>query len=402
MTVDIGWLEINQLKYTYNRSHGEVREQTKRRIHELFQKYGINDTPNVTDTAGSTTTDSPSLLDVEHKIISSIVHANYNAATNLLLDFSFSTQVSSLEHLEENMYLRYLFYQYIITLYSSVYFPDEFLSTRPLDSIIKKVKYYYTKNELLFANKSTELDYYNIINFYHLTTDFKQFKIVKFLKEFEKFDIILFLQGCPFNSNILCLFQVAQTLLKPFNQLSLLNKDLLLDEINHHTLSKYIYDSILSPLLDSDFTTVQETFKNPEFIDYFNNKLGFFLPIGLNKLDFLDYFHRIIDFKIFLLILSNISLIPKSKLLELMGYKNLDKEKEFSITNDLLLVITTLNLGNSNIGYDYNQDCFYNHEKGSERDLLDLKDNVDRLTVDLHAESIANSLKGALIDRLTN
>lgn len=455
MALDLNWLDINQHVYTWNAiedeqyrteigllalqlmdKHQSINPQVENILayldskgiehgynHDWFRniqnktveviKNLENSLDSVQDLNKSISTavrDNQDLWNqIEQGVKISIILGSYNQGLGFLTTYGqfiqFQTQLNNREQLDENKYIQFLFYQYMVNTYNLIYFPEEHVisgSYKSLELILKKLNYYYNKNEMIMIQNpdSHEVKYYWLIKFYNLTILFKQFKIDEFLVEFNQIlKIPEFIWLIQSNSNILSLFQIFFTLMKPFNQLGLLDSDddFLIDEINYHQFPKFIYNNILSPLLNSNFTQVQTTFSDTRFINFFNAKLGYYLPASINKSSFLDYFHLVIDFKIFLLILSNTKVIPRPKMLSILGYQNLSKQS--TLSNDLLVLLSTLNLGNSNIGYDFQNDCFYNHDKDHQRDSLQLKNSIDNLTVELQGESIAQLLKGALIEK---
>ena len=354
------------------------------------------------------------------------IQGNYQQIITILNQFhsiiQFRSQPNDLDQFVQNKYIEFNFIQYTTTLYNLIWFPlnNESSSSattsslnafKTINNYFKKVTVYYHKNEMLINinNSNKEIEYYWLLNWLHLTVYFNQGKFEEFLMEFETLindesslkplDILNF-GPVSLKTEILIMFKISIAITKPFKNLSLLNyeysntigfdNEILFELFNDNNTFEFTVHEVFSNLSEANFKEFKIRFNE----DVFKNKLigisGYTFP--RNALSFIQFINNVVDFKNFLLIISITKRISKSSLMSLLGYS------EESTTNDLLLFVSILKLGELGIGYDYDNDLFYN--SGIKQN--NLAEQVTVLENRLTGESIANLLKGCLIEQALN
>jgi hypothetical protein len=354
------------------------------------------------------------------------IQGNYQQILTILNQFhsviQFRSQPNDLNQFIQNRYMEFNFIQYTTTLYNLIWFPlnNESSSSattsslnafKTINNYFKKVTVYYNKNEMLINvnNSNKEIQYYWLLNWLHLTVYFNQGKFDEFLIEFDALindestlkplDILNF-DPVSLQMEILIMFKISIAITKPFKNLSLLNyefsniigsdNEILFELFNDNNTFEFTVHEVFLSLSESNFKEFKINFNEDVFKNKLISILGYTFP--RNALSFIQFINNVVDFKNFLLIISITKRISKSNLMSLLGYSN------DSMTNDLLLFISILKLGELGIGYDYGNDLFYNSGIKQNNLAEQIKDLENRLTGD----SIANLIKGCLIEQALN
>ncbi|ODV79213.1 uncharacterized protein CANTADRAFT_39215, partial [Suhomyces tanzawaensis NRRL Y-17324] len=387
-------------------------------------------------------------LKVRAAVQVSIINQDYDIALQYLNDYSaivsFSSQPKDHAHLRDNAYLEFLFYQFVVNVYLTIFPSNDPLkykdsndtgSFKSLDGIYKKIAFYHNRNESLLAScppeepiesddetsdeVCTELKFYWLSKILNLVVQFKRLDFEDFYKDFisillasDKSMKFFVNELGVLKSRILSMFCIVIIFLKPFKDLSLLDIDKLDLIINLYTSDEQcyeyeLYNQILVPLLQSNFALVKANLTlNEGFLNRFSAELGFSVPVSLTESSqfpkaFLQYVSSIIDYKNCLLIFSVIKQIPRLKLMKLLGYnlQETSEQKIIEINEQILLLISSLGLGKIGIGYQFDQDIYYNNGSRRELDAEELQDGLDELTNELRAESIAKMMKGVLLEK---
>ncbi|ODV66479.1 hypothetical protein HYPBUDRAFT_12176 [Hyphopichia burtonii NRRL Y-1933] len=421
---------------------------------------------------------------------------------NLFSSFiQFQSQAHNHNQLVDNRYVEFFFYQFILQIYSQLWFPnnnetttttrasfqlgptsedkekipiDELFENEPTssysnpignnnlgaisskiknyDNLLKKINFYYAKNEILFNSLKNQSNDDNTISKLSdltkkgLVRELKFFWLIKWLNVilmFEENDMNHFLENCyeillsnsnipnittleiifndfEFKSELLSAICLASIFTRPFKELTLMNdfgnttnKDprnfidqQLIDLIvSNDGLESSIYQLLLNI---SELNTWETKAKllNDQFILKIYSKLGYLLPSSnerfinnfSNAKKFIYYLNLIIDFKNFLLILSVSSKIPRLTMLKKLGYKESQSEE---ISNDLLALMSILNLGEQQIGYNSKLDYFFNDINQQDENLriLKLQKELNTLSSDLESDSFASLMRGILTER---
>lgn len=354
------------------------------------------------------------------------IQGNYQQIITTLNQFhsiiQFRSQPNDLNQFIQNRYIEFNFIQYTTTLYNLIWFPlnnessssaatSSLNSFKTINNYFKKVTLYYSKNEMLINinNSNKEIQYYWLLNWLQLTVYFNQGKFDEFLIEFDTLinndsslkplDILNF-DKVSLKTEILIMFKISIAITKPFKNLSLLNyessnnecfdTETLFELFNDNDTFEFTIHEIFLNLSESNFKRFKAKFSNDVFINKLVGVLGYTFP--RNALSFIRFINNVVDFKNFLLIISITKRIPKSNLMTLLGYLN-----DYN-TNDLLLFISILNLGELGIGYDYDNDLFYNSGIKDNN----LNEQIANLENRVTGESIANLIKGCLIEQALN
>lgn len=348
-----------------------------------------------------------------------------------------TTQPVNMKQFIDNRYMEYFFLEFIINFYQ-LYWPvsedsDELSQSgsfvnlsnnsisadplRSMQSIYKKVTFYYNKNESLFREENgditAEFSYYWMIKWLNILALFKQLKYHECLQEVEtmisnesdRYQLLELLEKTPIlKSSILVVFAFSAILAKPFKDLTLIDTDFqpLMDSfvISEDNIEFSIYSDILVPLSELRLREVKNIFKNTEYISKLSSSIGHILPEPVNKLSpgFLDYLMQMIDFKSFLLLISMTKQIKRRKMMSLLGYD--ENEDIGPISNNLIVLISSLGLGELGIGYNVQGDYYYNNEDNNKEILL--TNEIDNLTEMLESESMAKLLRAVLIEKFLN
>lgn len=310
------------------------------------------------------------------------------------------------------------------------------------ETIYKKAVTYFTKcNTFIFNKKqfhstgintfsstsassgesvSSEILYYFLISLLRLTELFRKGEYLSFYTEFVNLletnavcgispeDVLLDIQ-CRYTlkRDLVIMLGISLVLALPFKDLSFLNsrelektRNLIIDlftlDANEagQSLPIHIY-RLLVELSESNFHLAKEMTSDKMFRDSICSQLDHIL--SLNKalsIGFFDFFTQTIDLKIFLMIISHVKRIPRAKLLHILGYR---EEHSNDITEILLSFMSSLNLGESGIGYDVMGDFFFNN--GLANRIGVLKRQIDQLSVDLKGNSLAELVHGVLMER---
>ena len=428
------WIESTRLM---NNSYLEqVREEIKQVLETSMQSLHTNEAEKL-------------FSKIRRAIAITIVRTSYEVGLSLLNNYvavvDISTQPKTKEQLVSNSYVEYLFYQYVLHIFSLIWFPsydNEFhrynLSQRQfpgkyetktnvtsnsfktLDQIYSKALNYYQKNELLFGQYDNETRYFWAIKLFNLSLLFKQFKLCEFYDQFIGFFLI---EKEPLNflvddlqmllSNLLVIFGITTIFLKPFNELTLMKldkDDALIDLFTDvpESLEFQLYNSVMIPLAKCQFKQVIVQLQNETFVAELAAQLEYNLPVafrnasGTNSSSLINYMASIIDYKNFFVILTSSRQISRLQMLELMGHDTTDDRSATKLTNDLIGVIVALDLQKYGIYYDANNQMFVNNETTKDSnadDVAKLQENIDDLKNELRAESLATKMTALLLDK---
>ncbi|RLV95998.1 hypothetical protein JA1_000656 [Spathaspora sp. JA1] len=402
----------------------ETTEFGRERIHDV--------TSTTTDALDAK--DCHELFDVVKRcIITLFIQRNYSDADYYLNNYAtvvqFSTQPKSPEQSRENRYLEYLFLQYSINIFQTIWFeegkssiPENKLVTsnsfKPLDTIFKKVSTYYSKNESLFVGEKTydELHFYWIIKILHLYLLFKQFKFIEFFDEFTSLFIeyeskgtnltpLQFFNndnGAILKSNLLLMFAIVSIFLKPNCSLSFMNEDALIDLYNENesSLEFTFYNKVLIPLSKRDLVEVQETLHSDSvFLDRLVGYLDINFPVSVTFSDsFVEYMRTIIDFKNFLVIMSVTKQIPRTRVIELLGYDLSNIELINKVSNNLIVLVSVL--GKTGIQYLASSELFIRENKNNS--AIDLQQDLEDLNNDVKGMTLSSIMTSILIEKFYN
>lgn len=351
---------------------------------------------------------------------SHMIQEDYSLAHKILgmtSTLQFQSHPATLTELQENKFIEYNFYHYAYNLYSSILFPksseitEEPTSTnssshRTLSNIFKKVTTYYERNAILLNHntKSTEYQYYIAILWLELLLLFKKGMFMDFISSFFSFmfnstetedSYLLMDDAIELKSEVLVMLKIAVLITKPFKNQSLLNfqpstdnnidNELFFELYDNQDLLEGVTHQIFKKLSTCDFELFRALFNSQQYATQLIGKIGYVFPGEGNV--FLDYLGNLIDFKEFILIMSMTKKIPKSELLSLMGCDNAN------IIDKLLIFIASLKLGDYGIGYDMQDEIFFNNG----RQPYDIDSDLERLSNLIAGESIANLTKGSLL-----
>lgn len=331
-------------------------------------------------------------------------------------------------------------------------------------ALMKKLNFYYTNNEILFNsirqnsmsgdnvnanitgqvknNIIKELKFYWLIKWFLAILSFKQNNLEEFLTQFyeisiadskipevKTFDILI--DDFGFKPEILTLICLSSIMSKSFKDLSffestttnqenkfeeayleqhkknLVNQQLVDLFASSNDLGSKVYE-LLIDLSNGNAKSAKEFLNDKVFIQELDCSVGYLLPISNSQLttDFTKYIQLIIDFKQFLLIMSITKQIPRLKLIEKLGYDTHDAAEVKLVSSNLLNLLSCLNLGEMNLGYNANDEVFYN--LGTNDDQTQrvkqtrLHAELNDLQQSLEGESLANILKGILTDKFFN
>ncbi|KAL6452855.1 hypothetical protein SBY92_000199 [Candida maltosa Xu316] len=385
---------------------------------------------------------------IRKAVIIAIVQNKYDDGLVLLNNYitavDFSTQPKTKEQFISNRYMEFLFYQYVLNIFSLIWFPnDEADSNRiaikplsagkfskatvtnnsykPLNQILSKVKNYHTKNESLFGVTDDETRYYWGILFFNLCLLFKQFKFVEFYDSFTEYFIE---QQEPLNylvhdfdalkSNLLAMFGIVSIFLKPFNSLRLIDIDTennLIDLCSEDpaSLEYKFYGQVMVPLAKCDFKNVRSVLHNEDFVADIISQLEYNLPVSCRTNDgntgpsFINYMMSIIDSKNFFVILTNSKEISRLKVAELLGYDITDQNSVAQLSNSLIGIISALDLQRYGVSYDSKTQNFTNEEiRDASGEIAELQENINDLQAEVRAETLATRMTELLLEKYYN
>lgn len=192
--------------------------------------------------------------------------------------------------------------------------------------------------------------------------------------EFQDLDLTIEdIKGCNLLKEYSYVSILQQMLMKPFNEVEL--NDDILDILQETTILNLLHDC-------QNFTIDFSKYENLAL-----QEVDYILPIAYNT-TFENYFKLVLKFKCFLNLIRISSKIPSEQVKVLLGDDNVTK---------YILMIGSLNLNSIGIGYNANEDYFYN--SGHNQSLL--HDDIIKINEMLELERISLLVKNDLVNRLT-
>lgn len=333
----------------------------------------------------------------------------------------FPGQVTSLQGFTENRFFEHLFYQTVALIFGHWWFElakkvkhesDEPYSgpsgPRNIASIEKRTHTYHTRCSFLFKSLEDkpeavvnsiqpELQYYNLVQWLCVLAKFTQGKFHLFIAEFDRlYGHILALECLDLESETLLMYAVASIATRPFKDLNFNLNEALVDAYTEKagSLELRVFD-VLTLLSNGEFHAAKVSLSDEELLKRLHACLGFALPE--EKESFFERLCRLIDQKAFLLILSLTKRILREKLLAMLGYAPGSAIYD-DVSNKLLLLVSVLSAGESNIVYESATDLFC-YKLSPDADKIDLQTSVEELTHEVRAEASASMLKSLLMKK---
>ncbi|KAI5952426.1 hypothetical protein KGF54_003293 [Candida jiufengensis] len=381
-------------------------------------------------------------------VIKLIIQTNYQDAITYLNHYTnlvdFSNQPKTKEVFISNRYIEFLFLKYVINLFNLVWFPSSVSETNELSGDINASSSvssssfktltklynlsttYHTKNIAWFNEQDDETKYYWLLKLFNLSIIFKQFQFVEFYNDFttlllsknesSNYLITTFLQNQPLlKRNLMVMYSIVLVFVKPFNVLKSINieNEDIIDLFNEdpRSIEYKFYNAIINPLSKFDIIEVKTQLNNKLLNFEIISSIGYLLPTSSttkvsNIFSFLEYLNKIIDFKNFLLVLSNIDRISKLQLLKLLGYNVDDTSPEYvenlnEITQMLITIMSALQLGKVGIKYLIAEEVFVNDSNDPKFDLevAQNQEEIDELTTNLKSDSICALITNILTEK---
>lgn len=337
-----------------------------------------------------------------------VVHRDYDTLHFLSIN-------RDLDKLNENKFFEFMFYRYAASLYHLVWFPTiddsdlvnesgDSSSLHILDSIISKVDLYYKKNTSTLETSEVlkEVHYYWLIKWLLLFVQLKFCEFNAYLKNFNDFAydeesgsialLVLNTSGRDMKCKILISLKVSLMITQPFKNLSLLNypcekeeeRELQFEFFDVEDLLEQEFHKLLIPLIESEFSLFKESFKKSSTSARIILSMGYIFPNEAHT--FMRQLMLMMDFKVFLMILSSSRKISRQRMLSIIGFE------EDSSFKDLLLLISILNLGQHGIGFDVEKDLFYTSKESS----VALEENIESLHNKIRGDAVATFVKSSL------
>ncbi|KAI5965213.1 uncharacterized protein KGF55_001433 [Candida pseudojiufengensis] len=385
-------------------------------------------------------------------VIKLVIQNNYEDALTYLNQFAnlvdFSSQPKTKEQFKNNKYIEFLFFRYVINLFSLIWFPNNndsneknleifdddagipsnAISTTSFKALTKIYNLsitYHSKNILLFDEQDDETKYFHTISLMNLAVLFKQFQFIDFYKEFtslflsnnesSKYLFSNFLSGQSFmRETLLAMYLIALMFVKPFGALRsiILDNEEIADLIceDPNTIEFKLYNLIIKPLSKFNIIEVKKNLQSVQLNLEIISTIGYLFPKSNSKEStqdpFLSYAHRMIDLKNFLLVLSNCSRVSKSDLFRLLGYDVRVSDVENSstlteLTESFIMVMSALQLGKVGIKYSIQDEVFINSfdESHLKKEMVKTQGEIDNLTIDITAESTCALLTNVLTEK---
>lgn len=379
-------------------------------------------------------------------VISLTIQTKYQEALNYLNRYAsvveFSTQPKTKQQFHANRYVEYLFMKFIIHIFSLIWFPlddndytiaagmyvkegDKLLystsSFKPLTKIYNVVISYQKKNSALFEENDDELRYHWLVKFLHLSLLFKQFEFVEFQKEF--FDLFvsqkeptkyLFADTLLIKRNLLVMYAIVLIFTKLFNTLTSINieNEQLIDSYyrDPSSIEYKFFSRVLKPLGKLDMFGVRKALSNSSFLSELIATLEYTLPVSTARFSnnsnfFIEHMKTTIDFKVFLLLITNSRSISRLQALKLMGY-DLTSASDLElneVSNQLVGIVSALGLGRVGINYLADKQLFINNGGISTADEVSrLQDEIDDVQNELKGESLTVLIANLVLSSLCN
>ncbi|KAM9894326.1 hypothetical protein OXX79_008782 [Metschnikowia pulcherrima] len=342
-----------------------------------------------------------------------------NLLNKVSLSVQFLSQCSDISSFTENRYFEFQFYQMVAVLYGSMWFSsyakhDESISQNDEASpslkwaqIEKKCNKYHEKtchfsknlderHPDVITGVKAEFRYYGLVKWLCAFAKLKEHRLVEFCEDFSALveNAEALKQIGLYTGAFLC-YGVASIAAKPFKELDFRSHERVLDFYTANKSKGAELYAITRLLSLAKFKDVKPLWQ-PSLTMRLDADIAFCLPVKTRG-TFWDFLLSVVDFKAFLLIMSISECIPKDILLDKLGYKSAPESKRNAVANNLVMVISVLDLGKANVFYDESEATFYHLAVDEKIRKLDLQDQIENLDHLANAEAAAAHMKTLLV-----
>lgn len=314
----------------------------------------------------------------------------------------------------KNRYFEIALYQIIATVYDQLWFPQgrDVGSAETVlrwTQIEKKCDNYHARSQQILsgpgddyddreAHPETELACYHLVKWFCAFAKFKENRWVEFAADFGTLQSHLHLLAEPnLQSEALVMYAIASIATVPFEDLSLAKNEALLALYTSPNTPESEAFRLLEQLSCARFPEAKQLLAEP-LLAYLTAHVAFVFGKS-SPAAFWEYLASLIDMKVFLLVLSFSSCIPRSKVLAKMGYHDAVPATRDSVSNQMVLLISALGLSSSGIYYNQQEDNFYHLPVSSSQREEELDEAIAEVDHRVRADAAAAQMKALLVGK---
>lgn len=329
----------------------------------------------------------------------------------------FSSHATDHGDFVKNRHFEYLFYQMVGLLYGLFWLAGNSVleysfgqpaptNTRNLAQIEKRTDHYHTRSMYLLKSLQEkhpeiidgverEFTYYHMVKWLGTMVKFKENKFVEFVREFDLLhDHFCVVQELGMELEMLLMYAIGCIATKPFKSLAFTEKSTHFVDCQANCR---LYE-VLSELSNANFASAKRLLTSSELVQCLDAQIGYAVP-KKNSGQFWKYLTGIIDQKAFLLVLSLTKRIGREKLIAKLGYVQLSQKETNDVSDRLILLVSVLNLGEANVGYDFAEDVFYRDAVDNEKKKFQLAEEIQEMDHLIRAEAAANIMRSMLVEK---
>lgn len=327
----------------------------------------------------------------------------------------FVNHCTSADRFVENRYFEYLFYQIVNVVHGLLWGQSssqlgtpqpEINAEEKLLLIERKLTLYHGRSTYLLKSLQeyplqiangveTEFEFYRLTKWYLAMVKFKTGQLVSFVEEFDALYTTFSSVGLlNMQSEVLIMYSIASMACKPFKELTFASNESLMDLYTSGFGVQLSFYNVMYALAHADFTRTKSLL-NDKLGNAANPVVSYMLP----RDKFWQYLIDIIDLKIFLLIMSVTSKIPRLVLVRRLGYSKCTEAEYSSISDKLIVLMSVLQLGKVNIAYDEENDVFCHSPLDDTTRLMRISHQVEQIDHSSRAKAAAQLLQGILVEK---
>lgn len=316
----------------------------------------------------------------------------------------------------DNKYFEYMLFQVISTVYglmsrfssfSSMSASSEANEEEKRMLLEKKISLYHTRSLHLLKSLQDlnsndkgrvecEFECYKVSKFLLAMSKFKKNQFFAFVEDFDElypmFDSVGPLNLQP---EFLIMYSVASLACKPFKDLSFATNEALVERYRSSLDVVATFYDMMCGLANAEFDKAKSLMNN-SLLEAADSVIEYLLP--LRPEGFWTYLGNIIDLKIFLLTMSVTRKIPRSAMVKRLGYRQCSPAEYSRVSDNLLVLMSVLQLGKVNITFDQENDEFRHDPLEDDARLDHLVQRIDQMDHTTRAEASAQLLRAKLVE----
>lgn len=329
----------------------------------------------------------------------------------------FVNHCTSAENFINNRLFEFLFYQVVAKIYDRLWplvvtgsrwgsLEHETSVEESLQHLEKKLRNYYGKSTYLLKSINdlpleiaqdveAEFEFYRLAEWYLVMAKFSGNHMAQFVQDFDRhYSTFSSVATLNLQSEMLIMYSIASMACKPFKELTVSPNEQLIEQYTEGRGIESSFFNVMYALAHAEFTQAK-SLMNAKLIAEAESIVSYMLP----QSNFWRHLTDIIDLKVFLLIISVTSKIPRSVLVERMGYVDCSEAELDQISDKLLELMSVLQLGKVNITYNQEKDIFCHGPVDNETRYKHLSQQIDQIDRRTRADAAAHLLRGLLVEK---